>query len=167
MVEIYLNPDNDAAWEEKENADTPESREAVATARSLLSQVRAAGEGGGSDRPSGWVALPALLTHLALSLPDFRLRLQAFRPPLPWTLRTTLHPPAGACTGHAEQELPSLPPPSIAGGAQGMDSQRTPPPPPPPQVRAQDMQSQRYKVLECYALMAGKIQVGEGRGGRI
>ena len=45
MVEIYLNPDNDAAWEEKENADTPESREAVATARSLLSQVRAAGRG--------------------------------------------------------------------------------------------------------------------------
>lgn len=34
------------------------------------------------------------------------------------------------------------------------------------QVRAQDMQSQRYKVLECYALMAGKVQVGEaGRGG--
>ena len=46
MVEIYLNPDNDAAWEEKENADTPESREAVATARSLLSQVRARGGGG-------------------------------------------------------------------------------------------------------------------------
>lgn len=40
MVEIYLNPDNDAVWEEKENADTPESREAVATARSLLKQVR-------------------------------------------------------------------------------------------------------------------------------
>lgn len=39
MVEIYLNPDNDAVWEEKENADTPESREAVATARSLLKQV--------------------------------------------------------------------------------------------------------------------------------
>ncbi|EFJ52945.1 hypothetical protein VOLCADRAFT_78980 [Volvox carteri f. nagariensis] len=39
MVEIYLNPDNDAVWEEKENADTPESREAVATARSLLRQV--------------------------------------------------------------------------------------------------------------------------------
>ncbi|PNH02040.1 Tetratricopeptide repeat protein 21A, partial [Tetrabaena socialis] len=42
MVEIYLNPDNDAVWEEKENADTPESREAVATARSLLKQVRGA-----------------------------------------------------------------------------------------------------------------------------
>jgi len=40
MAEIYLNPDNDAVWEEKENADTPESREAVATARSLLKQVR-------------------------------------------------------------------------------------------------------------------------------
>lgn len=39
MVEIYLNPDNDAVWEEKENADTPESREATATARSLLGQV--------------------------------------------------------------------------------------------------------------------------------
>ena len=42
MVEISLNPDNDAVWEEKDNADTPESREAVATARSLLSQVRGA-----------------------------------------------------------------------------------------------------------------------------
>ncbi|PNW81978.1 hypothetical protein CHLRE_06g268800v5 [Chlamydomonas reinhardtii] len=42
MVEIYLNPDNDAVWEEKENADTPESRQAVATARSLLKQVRGA-----------------------------------------------------------------------------------------------------------------------------
>ena len=40
MVEIYLNPDNDAVWEEKENADTQESREAVATARSLMGQVR-------------------------------------------------------------------------------------------------------------------------------
>jgi len=40
MVEIYLNPDNDGVWEEKDNADTPESREALATARSLLSQVR-------------------------------------------------------------------------------------------------------------------------------
>ncbi len=40
MVEIYINPDNDAAWEEKENADTPESREAMATARSLLGQMR-------------------------------------------------------------------------------------------------------------------------------
>lgn len=40
MVEVYLNPDNDAVWEEKENADTPEGREAVNTARSLLSQVR-------------------------------------------------------------------------------------------------------------------------------
>jgi len=40
MVEIYLNPDNDAIWEEKENADTPESREAVMTARSLLAQMR-------------------------------------------------------------------------------------------------------------------------------
>lgn len=40
-AQIYLNPDNDAVWEEKENADTAESREAVATARSLLSQVRA------------------------------------------------------------------------------------------------------------------------------
>ncbi len=39
MVEIYLNPDNDAVWEEKDNADTAESRQAVATARSLLSQV--------------------------------------------------------------------------------------------------------------------------------
>ncbi|GLC77752.1 hypothetical protein PLESTB_000959000 [Pleodorina starrii] len=45
MVEIYLNPDNDAVWEEKENADTPESREAVATARSLLKQVRGADTG--------------------------------------------------------------------------------------------------------------------------
>ncbi|KAG2502129.1 hypothetical protein HYH03_000619 [Edaphochlamys debaryana] len=45
MVEIYLNPDNDAVWEEKENADTPESREAVATARSLLRQVRGADTG--------------------------------------------------------------------------------------------------------------------------
>jgi len=42
MVEIYLNPDNDAVWEEKENANTPESQEAVATARSLLGQVRPA-----------------------------------------------------------------------------------------------------------------------------
>ncbi|KAG1671374.1 hypothetical protein FOA52_002984 [Chlamydomonas sp. UWO 241] len=40
MVEVYLNPDNDAVWEEKENADTAESREAVATARSLLGQMR-------------------------------------------------------------------------------------------------------------------------------
>ncbi|MEW5313286.1 MAG: hypothetical protein WDW38_004868 [Sanguina aurantia] len=40
MVEVFLNPDNDAVWEEKENADTPEGREAVNTARSLLSQVR-------------------------------------------------------------------------------------------------------------------------------
>ena len=49
-MEIYLNPDNDAVWEEKENADTPESRQAVATARSLLKQVRA--DGAGAGRPS-------------------------------------------------------------------------------------------------------------------
>ncbi len=54
MVEIYMNPDNDAVWEEKENADTPESREAVATARSLLSQVRSPGEDGSEAQGTGW-----------------------------------------------------------------------------------------------------------------
>ncbi len=38
-AQIYLNPDNDAIWEEKENAHTAETLEALATARSLLSQV--------------------------------------------------------------------------------------------------------------------------------
>uniref|UniRef100_A0A7S0S5T6 Tetratricopeptide repeat-like domain-containing protein n=1 Tax=Chlamydomonas leiostraca TaxID=1034604 RepID=A0A7S0S5T6_9CHLO len=40
MVEIYLNPDNDAVWAERGAQDTQESREAVGTARSLLSQMR-------------------------------------------------------------------------------------------------------------------------------
>eukprot|EP00798_Chlamydomonas_sp_ICE-L_P019308 gene19309-25961_t len=40
MVEIYLNPDNDCVWEEKENAETEESRAALATARNLMGQMR-------------------------------------------------------------------------------------------------------------------------------
>uniref|UniRef100_A0A7S3VHC1 Uncharacterized protein n=1 Tax=Dunaliella tertiolecta TaxID=3047 RepID=A0A7S3VHC1_DUNTE len=40
MVEIYLNPDNDAVWAEKESTDYEESLEAIDTARSLLRQVR-------------------------------------------------------------------------------------------------------------------------------
>jgi hypothetical protein len=42
MVEIYLNPDNDAIWQEKENASSQEALDALQTARSLLQQVRAA-----------------------------------------------------------------------------------------------------------------------------
>jgi len=38
-VQIYLNPDNDAVWAEKESADYEESKEAINTARSLLGQV--------------------------------------------------------------------------------------------------------------------------------
>lgn len=37
--QIYLNPDNDAVWAEKESADYEESAEAIETARSLLYQV--------------------------------------------------------------------------------------------------------------------------------
>lgn len=39
-IQIYLNPDNDAVWAEKESADFEESQEAINTARSLLRQVR-------------------------------------------------------------------------------------------------------------------------------
>lgn len=42
-AQIYLNPDNDAVWAERGVQDTAESREAVATARSLLGQVGVCG----------------------------------------------------------------------------------------------------------------------------
>jgi hypothetical protein len=38
-MQIYLNPDNDAGWAEKESADYEEAQEAVATGRALLRQV--------------------------------------------------------------------------------------------------------------------------------
>lgn len=38
--QIYLNPDNDAVWAEKESADPEESRASLEAARALLQQVR-------------------------------------------------------------------------------------------------------------------------------
>ena len=62
---------------------------------------------------------------------------------------------------------PLCPPPPLQVAPRACIANVPPLLPPPPQVRAQDMQIQRYKVLECYALMAGKIQVGglQGVGG--
>lgn len=38
-MQIYLNPDNDSVWAEKESADYEETMEAIETAQSLLRQV--------------------------------------------------------------------------------------------------------------------------------
>ncbi|KAL6760145.1 intraflagellar transport protein [Haematococcus lacustris] len=40
MAEVYLNPDNNAVWADSEGGENAEQRESIATARSLLSQVR-------------------------------------------------------------------------------------------------------------------------------